>query len=73
MSTSGRFEMTLEMKIEESLFCQCGFDYHITALATVSAVWTTFGYVFFAAETDTTIAAIAGPDVDFDLVNKTHG
>jgi hypothetical protein len=72
MITSGRFEVTLEMKIEEGLFDTCGFDYYITALAPVSTVRTAFGHVFFAPETDTTTAAVTGPDVDSDLVNKTH-
>jgi hypothetical protein len=73
MGTSGRFELTLEMKIEEGLLDTCGFDYHITAFAPVSAVRTAFGHVFFATKTDTTTAAVTGPDVDFDLVDKTHG
>jgi hypothetical protein len=73
MTTSGRFEVTLEMKIEEGLFDTCGFDYHITALAPISTVRTSFGHVFFTTKTNTTSAAVTGPDVDFDLVNKTHG
>ena len=28
--------------------------------------------IFFAAKTDTSFTAVAGSDVDFDLVNKTH-
>ena len=73
VTTSGRFEMTLEMKIEEGLFYTSGFDYHITALAPISTIRTAFGDVFFAAKTHTTTAAVTGPDVDFDLVDKTHG
>jgi hypothetical protein len=73
MITPGRFEVTLEVKIEEGLFGTSGFDYHITAFAPVSTVRTTFGQVFFAPEADTAVTAVTGPDVDFDLVNKTHG
>jgi len=73
MGTSGRFELTLKMKIKEGLFDTCGFDYHITAFAPVSTVRTAFGHVFFATKADTTTAAVTGTDVDFDLVDKTHG
>jgi hypothetical protein len=73
MGTSGRFELTLEMEIKEGLFDTCGFDYHITAFAPVSTVRTAFGHVFFATKTYTTTASVTGTDVDFDLVDKTHG
>jgi hypothetical protein len=51
----------------------CGSEYHITAFATISAIRAASRHVFFAAETDTSFTAVSGPDVDFDLVNKTHG
>jgi hypothetical protein len=61
------------MKIQEGLLATCGSEYHITAFATISAIRATSRHVFFAAKTDTSFAAVAGPNVDFDLVNKTHG
>jgi hypothetical protein len=73
IGTSGRFEVTLEMKIEEGLFGTCGFDHHITAFATISTVRTASGNIFFPSKTDAATAAVTGPDVDLDLVNKTHG
>jgi hypothetical protein len=73
IGTSGRFEMTLEMKIEEGLFGTCGLDHHITAFATISTVRTASGNIFFPSKTDASTAAVTGPDVDLDLVNKTHG
>jgi hypothetical protein len=68
-----RFELTLEMKIQEGLLGTCGFYYYITAFATISAIRAASGHVLFAAETDTSFPAVSSPDVDFDLINKTHG
>jgi hypothetical protein len=69
----GRLEVTLEVKIEEGLFGTCGLDYNITALASISAVRTASRHIFLAPKTDTAFAAVTGPNVDFDLINKTHG
>jgi hypothetical protein len=65
--------VTFEMKIQEGLLGTRGFDYHITAFATISAIRAASRHVLFAAKTDTSFPAVAGPDVDFDLINKTHG
>ena len=72
VTTSGRFEMTLEVEIDKGLLGTCGFDYHISASAAIAAVRTASGYVLFPSKTDTSPAAVTGSDVDFDLVNKAH-
>jgi hypothetical protein len=65
--------MMLEVEIEEGLFGTSGLEHHITALATISTIRTASRHVFLAPKADAAIAAIAGPHVDFDLINKTHG
>jgi hypothetical protein len=70
---SGRLKMSLEVKIEEGLFGMGGFDHHITALAAISPIRTASGNIFLSSKTDAAIAAVSGPNVDLDLINKAHG
>jgi hypothetical protein len=46
---------------------------HVAAAAAIAAVGAAELDVFFAPEGDDTVAAIAGPAVDFRLVEEFHG
>jgi hypothetical protein len=47
-----------------------GLENHIAAAPAVAATGATFGGILFALEGHATFAAVAGPRIDFDLVNK---
>ena len=72
MSTSGRSEVSLEVKIEEGLLGICGLEDHITAFAAVTAVGTAPRHELFTSETHTPITTVAAPNVNIDLVDKAH-
>jgi hypothetical protein len=72
MGSPGWLEVTLEVKIKEGLFSTCGLDHHITAVATISAIRTAPRHVLFTPETNAAFAAVAGPNVDLDFIDKTH-
>ena len=59
-------------KIGERIQVLIGAQQHIAAVATITAVRSAKGDVFFAPETETTTAAITGFDLDCHLVNKFH-
>jgi len=65
-------EVTLEVKVKEGLFSACGLDHHITAVATISAIRTAPRHVLFTPETNAASAAVTGPNVDLDFIDKTH-
>jgi hypothetical protein len=73
MGSPGRLEVALEVKVKEGLFSTCGLDHHITALATVTTIRTAPRHVLFTPETNAALAAVPGPNVDLDLIDKTHG
>jgi hypothetical protein len=72
MGTSGRSEVSLEVKIEEGLLGVCGLEDHITALAAVTAVGTAPRHELFTSEAHAPITTIAAPNVNIDLVDKAH-
>jgi hypothetical protein len=73
VGSTGRLEVTLEVEIKEGLFSTCGLEHHITAFATISTIRATARHVFFTSKTNAPLAAVTGPNVDLDLINKTHG
>jgi hypothetical protein len=73
VTTSIRSEVTLKVEVYKSLLGTCGFDYHISASAPVSAVRAASRYILFPSKTDTSPATVTSSDVDFDLINKAHG
>jgi hypothetical protein len=73
MCSPGRFEVTLEMEIKEGLFGSCGSNHHITALAAIPTIRTTPWHILFSSETNTSSATVTGPNVDLNLIDKTHG
>ena len=72
MGTSGRPEMSLEVKIEEGLLGIRSLEDHITALAAVTAVGTAPRHELFTSEAQAPITTIAAPNVNIDLVDKAH-
>lgn len=72
MSTSGRSEVSLEVKIEEGLLGIRGLEDHITASAAVTAVGTAPRHELFTSETHAPITTVAAPNVNIDLVDKAH-
>lgn len=72
MGTSGRPEMSLEVKIEEGLLGIRSLEDDITALAAVTAVGTAPRHELFTSEAHAPITTIAAPNVNIDLVDKAH-
>jgi hypothetical protein len=72
MGTSGRSEVSLEVKIEEGLLGMCGLEDHITALAAVTAVGTAARHESFTSEAHAPITTISAPNVNIDLVDEAH-
>jgi hypothetical protein len=59
-------------EIEKSGQVTVGLNDDISALATVAAIWAPQGDILFTTETTTTISAVSGMNLNFDLIYK-HG
>src|SRR5690606_17453112 len=68
-----RAEATLMAEVDEGGEAFVSHQPDAAAVATIAAIGSAEGNEFLAAETDATVAAVAGRDVDFRFVYKFHG
>ena len=66
-------ELGMKPEIDERIRVRAGDDEHRAALSAVAAAWASPRDELFAAERQTSVAPVAGDDVDFNFVDEHQG